>query len=314
MDEDDPEQRIAELERQQRYTNPAPRQDYIVQRSSQSSGTDWTAHIDPAGRPQSRPGDLTADDVHNVAFSKAAGGNRGYNEDEVEAFRERVEQRFRNPHAVGGLTAAEVGSVAFSKPAIGKRGYDQDEVDEFLERVGQQLMRTNGFVEHHVKPGIGDPADIGPQPRHAGSGRQRWRDGIWRYVAAIIVVMALIPFGVGAHIIYMYLSGTPTTATIVRCHKQGTRSLIPTCTATWSVDGESHTGTISGHVGGYPRGSVVNVHVHGSGAYTATSGFLYFAFGTPLLIIFVVPFLFFLFGAWRGRTGAVSVPGRHSRR
>jgi DivIVA domain-containing protein len=276
---DDAEQRIAELQRRQ-------------------------------GWPQSRPGDLTADDVHNIAFSKAAGGRRGYNEDEVEAFRDNVEQRLRNPHAVDGLTAAEVGRVTFSKPAIGKRGYDQDEVDEFLERVGQQLIRTNGFVQHHVKPAMGEPADIGPQPPQARSGRQRWRDGFWRAAATVFVVVALIPFGIGAHIMYMYVSGTPTTATIIRCHKEGTRTVIPTCTATWSVGGESHTGTISGHFGGYPRDTVVNVHVRGGGAYTATSGLLYFAFGMPGFIVIAVGSL----GAWRVRTGAVSVPGRHSRR
>ncbi len=36
-------------------------------------------------------GPLTADDVHNVAFSKPALFKRGYNEDEVDAFLDDVE-------------------------------------------------------------------------------------------------------------------------------------------------------------------------------------------------------------------------------
>lgn len=89
--------------------------------------------------------DLTADDVHNVAFSKPPIGKRGYNEDEVDAFLERIEQRLRNPHAPDGLSAAEVNSVVFSKPPIFKRGYNEDEVDAFLEQVAQQLSRSSGL-------------------------------------------------------------------------------------------------------------------------------------------------------------------------
>ena len=38
---------------------------------------------------------LTPADVHNVAFSKPPIGKRGYNEDEVDAFLDRVEQEMR---------------------------------------------------------------------------------------------------------------------------------------------------------------------------------------------------------------------------
>jgi DivIVA domain-containing protein len=89
--------------------------------------------------------DLTADDAHNVAFSKPPIGKRGYNEDEVDAFLERVEQKLRNLNAPGGLSAAEVNSVVFSKPPIFKRGYNEDEVDAFLEQIARQLNRTNGL-------------------------------------------------------------------------------------------------------------------------------------------------------------------------
>ncbi len=42
---------------------------------------------------------LTPDQVHNVHFSKPPIGRRGYNEDEVDAFLDRVEESLRELHA-----------------------------------------------------------------------------------------------------------------------------------------------------------------------------------------------------------------------
>ncbi len=61
MDHDDPEQRIADLERQ-------------LARASGAAAA----------------GGLSAAQVHNVAFSKPPIGKRGYNEDEVDAFLDLV--------------------------------------------------------------------------------------------------------------------------------------------------------------------------------------------------------------------------------
>ncbi|GBE64150.1 hypothetical protein MFM001_06120 [Mycobacterium sp. MFM001] len=83
---------------------------------------------------------LTAEDVRNVAFNKPPIGKRGYNEDDVDAFLDRVEQALRNPSA-GILTPADVRSVVFNKPPIGKRGYNEDEVDAFLDRIEEQLQQ-----------------------------------------------------------------------------------------------------------------------------------------------------------------------------
>ncbi|MCV7234831.1 cell division protein DivIVA [Mycobacterium branderi] len=83
---------------------------------------------------------LTPDDVRSVAFSKPAIGKRGYNEDEVDAFLDRVEEALRNPRA-STLTAADVRGVAFNKPPIGRRGYNEDEVDAFLDRVEKELQQ-----------------------------------------------------------------------------------------------------------------------------------------------------------------------------
>ena len=115
MDSDDPEKRIAELERQ----------------LAQARAT-----ADPGAAPAG--GRLTPEQVHNVAFSKPLMGKRGYNEDEVDAFLDQVEAVLRNPGS-STVSAQQVRTVAFSKPPIGKRGYNKDELDAFLDTVERQL-------------------------------------------------------------------------------------------------------------------------------------------------------------------------------
>ena len=117
MDHDDPEERIADLERR------------LAQPRTDGPGT------------YSAEDRLTAEQVHSVAFSKPALFKRGYDEDEVDALLERVESTLRDRNAVGGLTAADLHDVAFSKPPIGKRGYNEDEVDAFVELVKIELSR-----------------------------------------------------------------------------------------------------------------------------------------------------------------------------
>jgi DivIVA domain-containing protein len=109
MDQDHPEKRIAELERQ-------PAEPRIV----------------------GDPGPITPEQVHNVAFSKPPIGRRGYNEDEVDAFLDLVEAALRDPTG-RALTPEQVRNVAFSKPPIGKRGYNEDEVDALLDVVEEQM-------------------------------------------------------------------------------------------------------------------------------------------------------------------------------
>jgi DivIVA domain-containing protein len=112
MDSDDPERRIAELERQ------------LVQARR-------------AGNPPG--GGLTRQQVHDVAFNKPPIGMRGYNEDEVDKFLDLIEAALRDPTG-RTLTAQQVRGVVFSKPPIGKRGYNEDEVDAFLDLVAAQLQ------------------------------------------------------------------------------------------------------------------------------------------------------------------------------
>jgi DivIVA domain-containing protein len=114
MEQDDPEKRIAELERQLADAHPVgdPR---VSHRTTLSGG-------------------FTSDDVRNVAFAKPPIGKRGYNEDEVDAFLDLVEAALQDTTG-RKLTPEDVRDVAFSKPPIGKRGYNEDEVDAFLEML-----------------------------------------------------------------------------------------------------------------------------------------------------------------------------------
>jgi DivIVA domain-containing protein len=84
---------------------------------------------------------LTAEQVHNVAFSKPPLLARGYNEDEVDAFLERVEAVLRHSTALGGVSPADLHNVAFSRPPAGRRGYNKAEVDPFVDRVQIELTR-----------------------------------------------------------------------------------------------------------------------------------------------------------------------------
>lgn len=118
MEQDDPEKRIADLERG----------------LAESPGADVPDAFTTGDR-------LTPQLVHNVAFSKAPLFKRGYREDEVDAFLDRVETTLRDPTASGALTPVDLHGVTFSKPQLGARGYNEDEVDAFVELVKIELSR-----------------------------------------------------------------------------------------------------------------------------------------------------------------------------
>lgn len=146
VNQDDPELRIAALERrlaeQRHVAGP--------QRLGQGSG-------------------VTPEDVHNVAFSKPARGKSGYNEDEVDGYLEHIEATLRDPAVSGGVTPADIRNVTFSKPPIGRRGYNEDEVDEFLGRVEIELTRRTGqwlMVDRGQGPAQDFSATTDLEPRH----------------------------------------------------------------------------------------------------------------------------------------------------
>jgi DivIVA domain-containing protein len=166
MDEDDPEKRIAELERQLTEARAAG---------------DPGANQGPSQGmvpPPPRGGWLTPEHVGNMAFAKPPSGKRGYNEDEVDAFLDRVAAALRDPTG-RTLTAEQVHNKTFSKPPIGKRGYNEDEVDAFLDLVEDQLSSHQGVFPPSPQSGL-PPPPIGWYPATASREDQKVSKRWWR--------------------------------------------------------------------------------------------------------------------------------------
>jgi DivIVA domain-containing protein len=87
-------------------------------------------------RPRSVPGMLGPEQVHEVEFNRAPFGKRGYDEQQVDLFLDRIEATLLGNDNV---TVEEIHDVLFAKPPIGKRGYNEDQVDAFLDRVERTL-------------------------------------------------------------------------------------------------------------------------------------------------------------------------------
>jgi DivIVA domain-containing protein len=81
-------------------------------------------------------GQLGPDQVRGAEFNRAPFGKRGYDEEEVDLFLDRIEATLLGKDTV---TATEIHNVLFSKPPIGRRGYNEDQVDAFLDRVEATL-------------------------------------------------------------------------------------------------------------------------------------------------------------------------------
>ena len=261
MDQDDPEKRIAELERQWADAQGATAKDHGAEHpGAPTSAAETTQH--PA---------LTAADIKKVAFSRPPIGMRGYNEDEVDAFLDLVEERLRNP-SKPSLTAVDVQNMAFSKPPIGKRGYNEDEVDAFLDRVESELSRLDGTTG---RLDVGRQYQPPPQPVVAvdGSlpGRSRWSTGIGGWLTAIVVAgIWLYMFGDLVWDVYGYQVGTPATATDVRC-RGDTDAANVWCSGTWSVGGQSRNGPIHRVPENWKFGQPLDVRAHGGTAFAAGS-------------------------------------------
>jgi DivIVA domain-containing protein len=149
VDQDDPEKRIAELERQ------------LAELERQLA--EARAAGDPgANQGLTTGGRLTPEQVRNVAFSKPPTGKRGYNEDEVDAFLDRVEAALRDPTG-RTLTAEQVHNKVFSQPPRGKRGYNEQEVDAFLAVIAEQLSYRHGVFP--PSPESGSPPPPGTERR-----------------------------------------------------------------------------------------------------------------------------------------------------
>jgi len=77
---------------------------------------------------------MTPSEIHYIAFRKPPFGKRGYDEDDVDAFLDKLERFFKSPGSQE-LSVDDVRNVVFRKPPIGKRGYDTGDVDDFLDQV-----------------------------------------------------------------------------------------------------------------------------------------------------------------------------------
>ncbi|MGH3493724.1 MAG: DivIVA domain-containing protein [Sciscionella sp.] len=116
---------------------------------------------------------LTPEDIAAVMFRKPAPGRRGYDEDEVDTFLDRVEAALRGTATV---TAQQVADVAFTKAEHGRRGYDEDEVDEFLDTIQRHFGSAPERVPTPRAPQRLDTyrARDAECPRQAGGGSRRW--------------------------------------------------------------------------------------------------------------------------------------------
>jgi DivIVA domain-containing protein len=277
MDYDDPEKRVAELE----------------------SGRHALANDGP----------LTTQQVRSIVFSKATVGQRGYNADEVDAFRDRVEAALLDPTG-RPLTAEQVGSVAFSQPRGGQRGYNQGEVDAFLDRVQGHLGQPAHLGDPQLRPVPLPVADSGDDvlPVETRSKRR-----VWMAVAAIgFLGLSLVFFGLAGRDYVAYRNGTPATAKVEHCalpvrHLASSRSHddiigkiahTQQCTVTWSLDGVPHTGKtkVFRHYGDREPTSV-DVRVQGGTAYTVAVAVDNVIMGVLVLAVGAVA-VFFI---WTGR-------------
>jgi hypothetical protein len=112
-----------------------------------------------------------------------------------------------------------------------------------------------------------------------------------------VAVWIIVSLGVGLYFLYDsardffgYQFGTPTTATIISCNT-AQRGHSTGCTATWSIDGQSHTGPIVGGFtpekgGGF---AIQHVHVSGGTAYPGPSlGIVSLLFGGFFVLLGLV--------------------------
>src|SRR3954469_19464519 len=75
---------------------------------------------------------MLADEVRAVRFRKAPIGRRGYDEEQVDDFLDRIEDALRGQSV---MPLDELGETTIGRSPRGKRGYRGEDVDTFLRRV-----------------------------------------------------------------------------------------------------------------------------------------------------------------------------------
>ncbi|MFC4854054.1 DivIVA domain-containing protein [Actinophytocola glycyrrhizae] len=113
---------------------------------------------------------LTPIVVDVVTFDRAPLGRRGYHEDQVDDFLDRVQATLAGED---DLTATQVREVEFDPAPFIRRGYHEDQVDEFLDLVVEELDRraagAQGASPGGVPPGLPGPANAVPGRPDAGA-------------------------------------------------------------------------------------------------------------------------------------------------
>jgi DivIVA domain-containing protein len=212
------------------------------------------------------------DPERRIAFSKPAAGKRCYNEDEVDAFLDRVDAARRD--ATGHtLTPEQVRDIAFSKPPVGKRGYNEDEVDAFLDRVEQEMRgRATGAPQVSSQPAFAPPREAPTQRTVASRLGRGGRLGV--FVFALLPLLMIVWAG---HGLWAQHSGVPARVEIADCwstsifgpkthNTEG--SFTSDCSGVWRpADGREQMVTVH-FVRKAHRGETVGVHLHGDQAYT----------------------------------------------
>lgn len=84
---------------------------------------------------------LTPVVVDCVTFDRAPLGRRGYNEDQVDDFLDRVQATLEGKDS---LTAQSVRDAIFDPAPFIRRGYHEEQVDAFLDLVVEELTRREG--------------------------------------------------------------------------------------------------------------------------------------------------------------------------
>jgi hypothetical protein len=155
---------------------------------------------------------------------------------------------------------------------------DQDDPEERVAELERQHVEAAGQARR-------DQARHLDQDSPEKAGRDK-RSRQWTRVAIFMIPFGLMFFGFGACNFHAYHVGTPTTATNVHCVQSSStivhRSSTTSCTGTWSIDGQSHTGAV---VGSFRDGSSLDVRVHDDIAYTGTGNPTLFQIGAIFLIV-----------------------------
>lgn len=122
---------------------------------------------------------ITAREVHDAAFRRAAAGTPGYDEVAVDDFLDRVIATLTaleegHPSAADALTSHEVVETDFPERASDvDGGYDMDDVDDLLDRVAQHLFSFEKSddarnVQTGELPPAGELSDDDLGAAHAG--------------------------------------------------------------------------------------------------------------------------------------------------